>query len=65
MKKFIWTLRAALYMRKRLGWWKPKDLSFCWKTASTIYFSYEYDDRVEEIGDPAEEIAEELSCWGE
>lgn len=65
MKKMYWILRAALHMRSLMGWWKPKDLAFCWETGATIYDNYEYEGRVSEIGEPAEEIAEELSCWGE
>ena len=65
MRKFIWILRAALHMRKIMGWWKPKDLAFCWKTGAVIFGNYEYDGRLDEIGDPAEEIDEELSCWSE
>lgn len=65
MHKFIWILRAAMHMRKLMGWWKPKDLAFCWETAAVIYDNYEYEGRISEISDPAEEIAEELSCWGD
>ena len=65
MHKFMWILRAAMHMRKLMGWWKPKDLAFCWETGAVIYDNYEYEGRVGEIGHPAEEIAEELSCWGE
>ena len=65
MKKMYWIFRAALHMRSLMGWWKPKDLAFCWETGATIYDNYEHDGRVGEIGEPSEEIAEELSCWGE
>ncbi|WP_055135594.1 hypothetical protein [Pseudomonas corrugata] len=65
MKKMYWILRAALYMRSVMGWWKPTDLVFCWKTGATIYDNYEYEGRLSEIGEPAEEMAEELSCWSE
>ncbi|MFL1477811.1 hypothetical protein [Pseudomonas grimontii] len=65
MKKMYWILRAALHMRGLMGWWKPKDLAFCWETAAVIYDNYEYDGCLNEIGEPAEEIAEELSCWSE
>lgn len=64
MKKLYWILRAAFHMRQMMGWWKPKDLAFCWETAAVIYGNYEYDGLVQEIGEPAQEIAEELSCWG-
>lgn len=63
MNKYIWILKAALYMRKICGYWKPRDLAFCWETAAVIYDNYEYDGRLDEIGDPVEEMAEELSCW--
>ena len=65
MKKMYWILRAALHMRSLIGWWKPKDLAFYWETAAVIYDNYEYDGRLNEIGEPAEEIAEELSCWSD
>jgi hypothetical protein len=52
-------------MRGIMGWWKPTDLVFCWKTGATIYDNYEYEGRLSEIGEPAEEMAEELSCWSE
>lgn len=65
MKKMYWILRAALHMRSLMGWWKPKYLAFCWETGAVIYGNYEYDGRLNEIGEPAEEIAEELSCWGD
>lgn len=65
MHKFIWILRAAMHMRKLMGWWKPKDLAFCWEIGTTIYDNYEYEGRVSEIGEPDEEIAEELSRWGD
>lgn len=65
MSKFIWILRAALHMRKLMGWWKPKDLAFCWETGAVIYDNYEYDGRISEIGDPVDEVNEELSCWGD
>lgn len=65
MKKLYWILRAALHMRSLMGSWKPKDLVFCWETGAVIYDNYEYDGRLNEIGEPADEIAEELSCWGD
>lgn len=65
MRKLYWMLRAAMRMREICGFWKPKDLMFCWETAATIYDNYEYDGRLSEIGDPVEEIEEELSCWSD
>jgi hypothetical protein len=65
MSKLIWILRAALHMRKVMGWWQPRDLAFCWETGAVIYDSYEYDGRVSEIGEPDEEVNEELSRWGD
>jgi hypothetical protein len=63
MKKFIWILRAALYMRSITKYLSPRNLAFCWETAAVIYDAYEYEGRADEIGDPAEEIDEELSNW--
>lgn len=65
MKKLIWIFKAAAHMCKITKSWKPKDLAFCWETAAVIYDNYEYEGRVSEIGDPSEEIDEELSCRGE
>lgn len=65
MSKFIWILRAALHMRKICGYWSPRNLQFCWETGATIYDNYEYEGRISDIGEPAEEINEELSCWGD
>lgn len=65
MNKLIWIFKASAHMRKVTKSWKPKDLAFCWETASVIYENYEYEGRVSEIGDPAEEVNEELSCWSE
>ncbi|MGS0735513.1 hypothetical protein ACVBEG_02905 [Pseudomonas sp. GG8] len=65
MSKLIWILRAALHMRSITGYWSPRNLAFCWETAAVIYDNYEYEGRVDEIGDPAEEINEELSNWGQ
>jgi len=65
MSKLIWILRAALHMRKVMRYWKPKDLAFCWETGAIIYGNYEYDDRLSELGEPAEEMDEELSCWSD
>ena len=63
MKRLYWIARAALYMRSVFEWWKPTDLLFCWRTADTIYGNYEYENRLDEIGEPSEEMAEELSNW--
>lgn len=63
MKKFVWILRAALHMRKITGYWRPKDLAFCWETAAVIYGGYEYDGILNEMGHPADEVNEELSNW--
>ncbi|MEX0165341.1 hypothetical protein MRBLPD1_003862 [Pseudomonas brassicacearum] len=65
MKKMYWILRTALHMLSLKGWWKPSDLVFCWKTGAVIYDNYEHEGRLNEIGKPAEEVAEELSCWSE
>lgn len=64
MKKFIWILRAALYMRSICEYWSPTNLAFCWETAAVIYDNYEYEGRVDEICEPADEIDEEISNWG-
>lgn len=65
MAKYIWILRAALHARKCFGCWKPEDLAFCWETAAVIYSGFEYDNRLDEIGDPVDEVNEELSNWSE
>lgn len=64
MKKIIWILRASMHVRNTFGFWSPRNLAFCWETASVIYGNYEYEGRVSEIGDPVDEVNEELSYWG-
>ncbi|MGV6396946.1 hypothetical protein ACTUVN_002641 [Pseudomonas caspiana] len=63
MKKFIWILRAAIYMRSRVGGWTWRDLTFAWETGAVLW------DSAEEFGDepgcPREAVDEELSCWGD
>ncbi len=65
MKRLYWIARAAWYMRSIFGWWKPKDLAFCWETGAVVYDNFEHDDRLNEIGGPADEMSEELSCWND
>lgn len=63
MKKIIWILRAAWYMRCVFGYWSPRNLAFCWETGAVIWDNHLYDKTTP--GDPVEEIREELSCWGD
>lgn len=65
MKRLYWIARAAWFVRSAFKMWKPNDLLFCWETAETIYANYEYENRLDEIGTPEDEVAEELSCWGD
>lgn len=52
-------------MCKIMGRFWPGDIAFAFQTASTIYCEYEYSGILAEIGDPAEEVEEELSRWGD
>lgn len=63
MKRLFWIARAAYYVRAAFKMWKPRDLAFCWETAEVIYSNYEYENRLGEIGEPADEVSEELSYW--
>lgn len=65
MQKIIWISRGAFHMCKLMGRFWPSDIAYAWSTASTIYCEYEYSGILAEIGDPVEEIEEELSRWGD
>lgn len=63
MRRLWWIARGAWHMRHLFGWWKPKDLAFCFETAAVIWDNHEYDKTTP--GDPIEEINEEISCWND